>query len=189
MSEAHHERLADHYRDLLQRSLDRAMAGREVISLIQIAETDFDISGTYKRFSVWGLCDDVMVISTLEEQENGQVQIQTSSHRIADIGSVRVTETFAEPANEVPQTVTVSLSIGGARNIQIMPGHCGDPECDGDHGFEGMMFREEIHMGANLSADGPLHMSDVLDFADAICARVHGRSNRAHIIHPSEATL
>jgi hypothetical protein len=85
-------------------------------------------------------------------------------------------ETFAGEAVPEPGANEAVLSIGwGAVNrIDLEPAACGDPACEADHGYTGVVGSDDFSLRVSAAAEGPEAVGELLDFARSLSARTTG---------------
>jgi Family of unknown function (DUF5998) len=62
------------------------------------------------------------------------------------------------------------LTIGwnSLRHLELEPAHCGDENCEADHGYTGAMTSDDVTMRISEAADGAEAVEQVLAFAQAL---------------------
>ena len=48
------------------------------------------------------------------------------------------------------------------------PAHCGDPECDADHGYSGTFAADDLTVRMSVAADGADNVARLVTFATAL---------------------
>ncbi|MEZ5201592.1 MAG: DUF5998 family protein [Micropruina glycogenica] len=64
---------------------------------------------------------------------------------------------------------------GTATRVELEPAHCGDPECDADHGYSGTIAADDLTVRMSVAADGPDNVARLVSFATALLASGGGR--------------
>ena len=103
----------------------------------------------------------------------------TEAVSIASIRSVVVNRIVANPASfaggPIPppgaNEAVLTIGWGAVGRIDLEPAGCGDPECDADHGYTGMMTSDDFSLRVSSAAEGPEAVANLLDFADTLSAR------------------
>ena len=108
-----------------------------------------------------------------DEDSRPQAETSTEAVRFAQISSVAVTRVIPDPASYVPGTTMPSevvLTIGWnvLSHIELEPAHCGDDNCEADHGYTGTMTADDLTMRVSEAADGEDAVRQVLAFAQAL---------------------
>jgi hypothetical protein len=106
----------------------------------------------------------------------------TEAVPVTSIGSVAVTRMVANPASASRRRreATVSEAVltvgwGAVQRVDLEPATCGDPECEADHGYTGMLAAEDFSLRISASADGQEAVDGLLGFARALSAASTGR--------------
>ena len=73
----------------------------------------------------------------------------------------------APGANEV----VLTIGWGAVGRIDLEPAGCGDPDCDADHGYTGVLAADDFSLRVSAAAEGPEAVAGLLAFADALSAR------------------
>ena len=84
-----------------------------------------------------------------------------------------VTRVVPDPASYVPgvtMPTEVVLTIGWnvLSHVELEPAHCGDENCEADHGYTGTITADDLAMRVSEAADGDEAVRQVLDFAVAL---------------------
>ena len=103
----------------------------------------------------------------------------TEAVSLAAIATVAVTRMVANPASYAGKPVpppganeaVLSLGWNGVSRIDLEPAACGDPECDADHGYTGMVGPGDFSIRVSAAAEGPDAVAQLLTFAEALSAR------------------
>jgi hypothetical protein len=108
----------------------------------------------------------------------------SSTTEAVDLGAVRtvvVNRMVANPESyegaavvSGPSEVVLSIGWGAVNRIDLEPATCGDPACEADHGYTGVLGSDDFSLRVSAAAEGPEAVSDLLDFARALSARTVG---------------
>ncbi len=135
---------AGYYPDLVLDTLALSAAGEEVeISLVQ-AETTF-AEAVHRHLTVLVLTASRLIIVHVDDapREDGRPGALATSEAvpISRIGSVALTRGVREPADGggTLTEMTIAVSWGSVRRIDLEPTSCADPECQADHGVTGVL--------------------------------------------------
>jgi hypothetical protein len=95
--------------------------------------------------------------------------------RFSRISSVAVTRVVSDPASYVPGVTMPSevvLTIGWnvLSHVELEPAHCGDENCEADHGYSGTITADDLALRVSEAADGQEAVRQVLAFASALGA-------------------
>ncbi len=113
------------------------------------------------------------------EEPDTRAQAETSSEavRFSRISSVALTRVVPDPGAYVPGVTMPSeivLTIGWnvLSHVELEPAHCGDENCEADHGYMGTITADDLTLRVSEAADGAGR--------DPPGARVRGRALRRH---------
>jgi hypothetical protein len=70
--------------------------------------------------------------------------------------------------------VVLTIGWGGVGRVDLEPATCGDPECDADHGYTGVIASDDFSIRVSAAADGNDAITHVLEFAAALSASTAG---------------
>lgn len=65
----------------------------------------------------------------------------------------------------------LTIGWGAVGRIDLEPATCGDPNCDADHGYTGVLSGDDFSLRVSAAAEGPDAVRDLLAFSDALSAR------------------
>lgn len=91
-------------------------------------------------------------------------------HRLGAVAMTRVVsrpERFPGPPSEVVET-WLTLGWGTMRKVDLESGHCGDPDCEADHGYSGTAYDEDIVVRMSPAADGAASVARLEAFGTAL---------------------
>jgi hypothetical protein len=71
----------------------------------------------------------------------------------------------------------LTIGWGGVGRIDLEPATCGDPDCEADHGYTGVLASDDFSIRVSAAADGPEAVANLLHFADTLSARTAGSSS------------
>jgi hypothetical protein len=88
---------------------------------------------------------------------------------------VAVTRVVSDPASYVPGVTMPSevvLTIGWnvLSHVELEPAHCGDENCEADHGYSGTITADDLALRVSDAADGEEAVRQALAFAGALGA-------------------
>jgi hypothetical protein len=80
-------------------------------------------------------------------------------------------ETVPQPgANEA----VLSIGWGAVSRIDLEPAACGDPACEADHGYTGVVGSDDFSLRVSAAAEGPEAVAELLGFAHSLSGRTVG---------------
>jgi hypothetical protein len=114
-----------------------------------------------------------------EDNEAPSAETSTEAVRLSRIQSVAITRMVPDPASYIPgvtMPTEVVLTIGWnvLSHVELEPAHCGDENCDADHGYTGTITTDDLTLRVSEAADGADGVTQVLAFAEALSAATAG---------------
>jgi len=178
-----------YYPGLVYDAVSSALGAEPVVSYVVQSDALFDPGMEVRRhMTVLALTPTRLVYSHTDEspadlaEEDSRPQAETSTEavRFANIASVAVTRVIPDPARYVPGATMPSevvLTIGWnvLAHIELEPAHCGDENCEADHGYSGTLTSDDLTLRVSEAADGEDAVRQVLAFARAL-SEVTGRA-------------
>jgi hypothetical protein len=139
---------------------DPAMEVRRHMSVLVLTPTRFIYSHTDEN-------------PAEEPSARAQAETSTEAVRFSRISSVAVTRVVPDPAAYVPGVTMPSevvLTIGWnvLSHVELEPAHCGDENCEADHGYSGTITADDLALRVSEAADGEDAVRQVLAFASAL---------------------
>ena len=95
--------------------------------------------------------------------------------RFSRIQSVAITRVVPDPASYIrgvtmPTEVVLTIGWNVLSHVELEPAHCGDENCDADHGYTGTITTDDLTLRVSEAADGADGVTQVLAFAEALSA-------------------
>ena len=171
-----------YYPGLVADAVSSALGSEPVVSFVVQGEALFDPAMEVRRhMSVLVLTPTRLIYSHTDEnpadEPSARPQAETSTEavRFSRISSVAVTRVVPDPASYVPGVTMASevvLTIGWnvLSHIDLEPAHCGDENCEADHGYSGTITADDLALRVSEAADGEEAVRQVLEFASALAA-------------------
>jgi len=187
-----------YYPGLVADAVSAAVGPEQVVSFFVHHDTHFDPSLEVRRhMTVLALTPTRLVYSHTDEypadesvpeprpqaeastqsvpEPRPQAETSTEAIRCSRISSVALTKVIPDPAKYVPGVTMPSeivLTIGwnSLRHLELEPAHCGDENCDADHGYTGAITSDDVTMRISEAVDGAEAVTQVLEFARALAA-------------------
>jgi hypothetical protein len=108
-----------------------------------------------------------------EPDTRPRAETATEAIRYSRVSSVNLARVVPDPASYVPgvtMPTEVVLTIGWnvLAHIELEPAHCGDENCEADHGYLGTITADDFSLRVSEAADGEDAVRQVLDFARAL---------------------
>ncbi len=111
----------------------------------------------------------------LAEEPDTRPQAETSTEavRFSRVSSVALTRVVPDPASYVPgvtmpSEVVMTIGWNVLSHVELEPAHCGDENCEADHGYLGTITADDLTLRVSEAADGEDGVRQVLAFATAL---------------------
>ncbi len=169
-----------YYPGLVADAVFSALGAEDVVSFVVHHDALFDPAMEVRRhMTVLVLTGTRLIFSHTDEHpaddSDGHPQAETSTEAVkfTRISSVSVTRVVPDPASYVPGVTMPSevvLTVGWnvLSHIELEPAHCGDENCEADHGYTGTITADDLSMRVSEAADGEEAVRQVLAFAGAL---------------------
>ena len=169
-----------YYPGLVSDAVASALGSEPVNAYVVTHDAIFDPGMEVRRhMTVLALTPTRLVYSHTDEHPaddpdspDGRPRAETSTEaiRFAKISSVAVSRVVPDPAAYVPGVTLpseVMLTIGWnvLSHLELEPAHCGDENCEADHGYLGTITADDFSLRVSAAADGEDAVRQLLGFA------------------------
>ena len=167
---------AGYYPELVLGTLDVSLAGEAVSCDLVQAETTFDDTDVHRHLTVLVLTPSRLLIVHVDDavREDGFPAAVATSEAVAvsRIRSVALTRGVAVPAAGGGRLteMTIAISWGAVRRLDLEPATCGDPSCQADHGLTGVSMPDDIAVRVAAGVEGDEALERAEAFARALSA-------------------
>jgi hypothetical protein len=173
-----------YYPGLVADAVSSAIGSESVVSYVVTHDAHFDPGMEVRRhMTVLALTPTRLVFSHTDEypadetdpDSKAQAETSTEAVRFSRIASVALTRAIHDPASYVsgvtmPSEVVLTIGWNALSHIELEPAHCGDENCEADHGYTGTMTADDLTLRVSEAADGEAAVRQVLEFAQALSA-------------------
>lgn len=157
-----------------------AVGRDQVVAHLVHAETTFDEQAVRNHLTVLVLTDRRLVIAHADDHEGHEGQrmatATTETVPLRQVRGVMLTHAIPDPeaydGGLAGRAVTLTLGWGAVSRVDLLPAVCEDPECEGDHGYEGTIASDDISLRVAADSDGVERLERALVFAMELSARV-----------------
>ncbi len=166
-----------YFPDLIAETIALATAGEPVLHHVVHHEATFARDEIQRHRTALGLTPTRLIVGHTDESdapgEAGQAMSTTESVGLNRISSVALTRVVAHPerhgrGRSADTETWLSVGWGTATRVELEPAHCGDPECDADHGYSGTIAADDLTVRMSVAADGPDNVARLVSFATAL---------------------
>jgi len=157
-----------YYPGLVYDAVSSAVGTEPVVSFVVHHDAHFDPGMEVRRHvTVMALTPTRLVYSHTDEypadeaepESRPAAETSTEAVRHSRISSVALTR---------PSEVVLTIGWNVLSHIEIEPAHCGDENCEADHGYTGTMTADDLTVRVSDAADGPEAVQQVVAFAGAL---------------------
>jgi len=175
-----------YYPDLVTDAVASALGPEPIISYVVHHDAMFDPGMEVRRhITVLVLTPTRLIHSHTDEhppqEPDARPQAETSTEAISfsRISSVVLTRVVPDPASYVagvtmPTEVLLTIGWNVVSHVELEPAHCGDENCEADHGYTGTVTADDLTVRVSEAADGEAAVRQVLAFAQALAAAAAG---------------
>jgi len=168
--------------DLVRDILSTAVGNDDIVAHLVHQETTFDEEAVRRHLTVLALTEHRLVIAHADDHEAperaGQ-HMATASTETVPLGAVRgvmLTHVLPDPEHYSGslegRAITLTLGWGTVSRLDLVPASCSDPNCEGDHGYEGTVASDDISLRVTAEADGPEALARALEFGQQLSVRL-----------------
>jgi hypothetical protein len=169
-----------YYPGLVSDAVASALGSEPVTAYVVHHDAIFDPGMEVRRhMTVLALTPTRLVYSHTDEHpaeepdDRPRAETSTEAIRFSRISSVALTRAVLDPAAYVPgvtMPAEVMLTIGWnvLSHLELEPAHCGDENCEADHGYLGTITADDLTLRISEAADGEDAVQQVLAFASAL---------------------
>jgi hypothetical protein len=175
-----------YYPDVVADAVRAALAGERVESFLVHHEPTIDERDEVRRHvTVLVLTPSRLILAHTDEHAPDDLlpapytSSSTEAVALSAIRSVVVNRMVANPESYAGRPVpapganeaVLTIGWGAVGRIDIEPAGCGDPECDADHGYTGVLSSDDFSLRVSAAAEGPDAVANLLGFAEALSGR------------------
>ncbi|HEY1916935.1 MAG TPA: DUF5998 family protein [Streptosporangiaceae bacterium] len=175
-----------YYPGLVTDAVASALGPEPIVSYFVTHDALFDPGMEVRRhISVLVLTATRLIYSHTDEhpaaEPEGRPQAETSTEAVkfSRISTVALTRVVPDPASYVagvtmPTEVLLTIGWNVLSHVELEPAHCGDENCEADHGYTGTITADDLSLRVSEAADGEDSMRQVLEFARELAAAAAG---------------
>jgi hypothetical protein len=162
--------------------LATAVGDDQVVAHLVHQETTFDEQAVRRHLTVLALTEHRLIIAHADDHEAPEREGQhtatatTETVPLSAVRGVMLTHVLPEPerydGSLNGRAVTLTLGWGTVSRVDLLPAGCSDPNCDGDHGYEGTIASDDISLRITADADGPEALARALEFGRELSVRL-----------------
>lgn len=159
-----------------------AVGGEPVVSYYVHHEPTFERDEVRRHQSVLVLTPTRLILAHTDEHDGDDLlpepytSTSTEAVSLTSVASVVVTRMTTNPASgpRPPAEAVLTIGWGGVSRVDLEPAACGDPQCDADHGYTGVLASDDFSIRVSAAADGRDAVGGLLGFAASLSASTRG---------------
>lgn len=162
--------LAGYYPELVLDTLRLATGEEEILSGMVQSETTF-AEAVHRHLTVLALTSSRLIIVHVDDtpRDDGSPGALATSEAVplSRIRSMALTRGVADPARGggTLTEMTIAVSWGSVRRIDLEPATCGDPDCQADHGMTGVSVPDDVVIRVAAGVEGAAALARAETFA------------------------
>src|SRR3954466_4782629 len=174
-----------YYPDVVSDAVKSAVAGEQVVSFLVHHEPTIDERDEVRRHvTVLVLTPSRLLLAHTDEHAPDDLlpapytSSSTEAVSLSALRSVVVNRMVANPASYAGRAVpapganeaVLTIGWGAVGRVDLEPAGCGDPECEADHGYTGVVSPDDFSIRVSAAADGHDAVANLLSFAELLSA-------------------
>jgi hypothetical protein len=181
-----------YYPDVVADAVRAALAGETVESFLVHHEPTIDRDEVRRHVTVVVLTPSRLILAHTDENAPDDLlpepytSTSTEAVTLSAVRSVVVNRMVANPASYTGHPIpapganeaVLTIGWGSVGRIDLEPAACGDPQCEADHGYTGVVASDDFSIRVSAAADGNDAVASLLAFAESLSARTIGGSVR-----------
>lgn len=163
-----------YFPDLIMDAVALAVGTETPVTHLVQVEATFNREELQRHLSVLVLTPNRLIVAHTDENQNPgeppQALTTTESVPLRQINSVALSQIVSHPERHGTEQSTgvaeawLTINWGTLRRVDIEPAHCGDPECEADHGFTGMLTGDDLTVRISMAGDGAAKVEQLIAF-------------------------
>jgi hypothetical protein len=171
-----------YYPEVIAEALRSALGDEDVVAYFVHHEPTFDNEEVSRHQTVVVLTESRLILSHADEHQadhlldSPYVSTATEAISLTAIRNVLVTRLTANPllGHSAPAEIVMNVSWGSISRIDLEPASCGDPHCQADHGYSGVLTNDDFALRISATADGVDQLAQLQQFAHELSRRTRG---------------
>lgn len=169
---------AGFYPELVLDTVAEALDGLEPTAHLVQVETHFDQNEVHRHITVMVVAGEYLLVAHLDDQaldEEGQqvlAHVSVETLHVSKLTTLTVSYSYPQPQEYVAghpvSEVSILIAWTGSHRLDIQPAGCDDPGCEDNHGYTGVVPREDMLIRISASADGDEATQQARNFARAL---------------------
>jgi hypothetical protein len=166
-----------YFPELVEDAVSLALGPEDPVAHLVHHEATFNRDEIQRHLSVLVLTGSRLIVAHTDENDNpgepAQALTTTESVALKEVNSVALSQVVSHPERYGSGRSSVAeawltITWGTMRRLDVEPAHCGDPECDADHGFTGTLAGDDLTVRISAAGDGETKVAQLVSFASAL---------------------
>lgn len=167
-----------YFPDLVEEAVHMAIGHEEIVDFVVHHEPTFNRDEVHRHLTVLVQTPTRLIIGHTDEandEATGTLQAASSTESVplSQLTAVALTRVVTRPDEYRPgdKSITetwLSVGWGTARRFDLEPAACGDPTCEADHGYSGLMVSDDLTVRMSVAADGFESVARLVNFASRL---------------------
>lgn len=177
---------AGYYPQLTAHMIHDVLYDEKIIEHCVHMETHVDFDSIHRHVTAFAITHTRLILVHVDDEPAVPGQAMRGIAGVEEIPlhqvqTVVLGRMYVDPANFTPEQrpVEVSLTLGwnAMRRMEVYPESCGDPQCEGDHGYGGSSINEDVSLRVSAQAEG----QDAVDQAERFALTLKKMSHHARL--------
>ncbi|GAA4285106.1 hypothetical protein GCM10022261_26370 [Brevibacterium daeguense] len=166
---------AGYYPQLAGSMLVESLFDEEVVSHLVHMDTHVDLDSIHRHVTAFIVTPTRLLLTHVDDEpdyapgQRPRGMTSTEDIPLERLRTVLIGRTYENPAQfrpgDRPVEVSMTLGWGSVRRIEAFPETCGDPDCEGDHGYGGSLYSEDVTLRVSAQAEGQKAVDQAEEFA------------------------
>ncbi len=166
-----------YFPELVSDAVSLALGPEEPVAHLVHLEATFNRDEIQRHLSVLVLTRTRLIVAHTDENESPgeppQALTTTESVPLREVNSVALSQVVSRPEQHGSRRSEVAeawltITWGTMRRIDLEPAHCGDPDCEADHGLTGMLAGDDLTVRISATGDGEAKVAQLITFTSAL---------------------
>lgn len=154
--------------------IEEVLFDEEVDSHFVHMETHMDFESIHRHVTVFALTASRLILVHVDDEPAGPGETMRGIASVEDISlnrmrNVLISRVYENPEDYSPDSrpveITITLGWDSVKRVEVFPETCGDPHCDGDHGYGGNLVPEDVSLRVSAQAEGQQAVERAVAFA------------------------
>lgn len=165
-----------YYPNLVLEGVASSIAGEPVLAFLVHHEPTISADEVRRHLTVLTLTPSRLLLTHTDEYPGDELLPQpytaTSTESVAltqlkGVAINRIVPISADP-KAGPAEAVLTINFGGIQRFEVEAANCGDPNCEANHGFAGVLGSDDFSLRLSQAADGENAVLNLLNFGNQL---------------------